>query len=78
MPEVILFALIVGAVVVILIVLVVSDYMRQRLRVNSSRYEERIRELEDRLASLELENMRLLDQLKAQARLQSGERSEKG
>ncbi len=78
MPELMLVALVIGAVIVILIVLVVSDYQRQKLRAGSSRYEERISDLEDRIASLELENMRLLDQLKAQAQLKGGEKTEKG
>lgn len=77
MPELMLVALIVGAVILVLIVLVVADYQRQKLRVGSVRYEERINELEDRIAGLELENMRLLDQLKVQAQLKSGERTEK-
>ncbi len=78
MPELMLVALIVGAVIVVLIVLVVADYQRQKLRGDSIRYEERINELEDRIAGLEIENMRLLDQLKVQAQLKSGERTEKG
>ncbi|MDO8688903.1 MAG: hypothetical protein Q7R39_02630 [Dehalococcoidia bacterium] len=73
MPELLVLALVIGAVIIILIVLVVSDYQRQRLRMDSSRYEERIKDMEDRIAGLELENMRLLDQLKVQARFKSGE-----
>ncbi|MDP2659619.1 MAG: hypothetical protein Q8R28_02670 [Dehalococcoidia bacterium] len=73
MPELLVLALVIGAVIIILIVLVVSDYQRQRLRLDSSRYEERINDLEDRIGGLELENMRLLDQLKVQARFKSGE-----
>ncbi len=73
MPELLVLALVIGAVIVILIVMVVSDYQRQRLKLGSSRYEERIKDLEDRITGLELENMRLLDQLKVQTQFKSGE-----
>lgn len=69
MPEVILLSLIIGAVIIILVVMLISDYQRQKLKISSGRYEERIRELEDRVAELEMENIRLLDQLKIQGRL---------
>lgn len=69
MPELLLLALVVGAAILILVVLVVSDYLRQKLRLNSGHYEERIRDLQDRITGLELENMRLLDQVKSQVRL---------
>ncbi|HLB13282.1 MAG TPA: hypothetical protein VJO15_10035 [Dehalococcoidia bacterium] len=77
MPEVVLLALVIGAAIIILVVLVVSDYLRQKLRMSSGRYEERIRELQDRVTELELDNMRLLDQVKSQARLLGAERKEK-
>lgn len=72
MPEILLLALVIAAAIIVLVVLVVSDYMRQRLRMNSARYEERIKELGDRITDLELDNMRLLDQVKSQARLLPG------
>lgn len=77
MPEVVLLALIIGAAIVILVVLVVSDYLRQRLRLSSGRYEERIKGLQDRITDLELDNMRLLDQVKSQARLLGPERKDR-
>lgn len=77
MPEVVLLALVIGAAIVILVVLVISDYLRQKLRMSSGRYDERIRELQDRITELELDNMRLLDQVKSQARLLGPERREK-
>lgn len=69
MPKLLLLALVVGAAIIILVVLVVSDYLRQKLRLNSGRYEERIRDLQGQITGLELDNMRLLDQVKSQVRL---------
>ncbi len=77
MPEILLLALVIGAAIIILVVLVVSDYLRQRLRMSSGRYEERLKELGNRITDLELDNMRLLDQVKSQARLLGPEKKDR-
>lgn len=72
MPELIGIGLILAAAVALLSVVVVWDFLRQRLRLSSAQYSAQIRTLEARITELELENQRLREEL--QWVLQSAEK----
>ena len=65
MPEVIALGLVLGAIIAALVVLVVWDFLRQRLRITSGQYLARLGDMDARIAELELENVRLRDDLRA-------------
>ena len=65
MPEVIALGLVLGAIIAALVVLVVWDFLRQRLRLTSGQYRARLGEMDARIAELELENVHLREDLRA-------------
>jgi len=67
MQELVLIGIFLAGVIIILVVIVASDYMKRRLAVSSGYYEQRLAEMEKRLTELELENVRLQELLDSYA-----------